>query len=86
MNSPNPLIPQGLLTKESKGKTNIRIVVFTILALHVLLLGGLLMQGCKPEAKKEAQEILSATNSFAPLADRLTIRAPTRRRTQASPT
>jgi len=41
-----------------------RIVVFTILALHVVLLGGLLMQGCKPEAKKEAKENELATNGL----------------------
>lgn len=69
MNTPNPLIPQGLLTKESKGKANIRIAVFTILALHVVLLGGLLMQGCKPEAKKDAQDILSPSNALPSLAD-----------------
>jgi LysM repeat protein len=67
MNTPNPLIPQGLLTKESKGKANIRIAVFTILALHVVLLGGLLMQGCKPEVKKDAQDTLSPTNAFSQL-------------------
>jgi LysM repeat protein len=63
MNTPNPLIPQGILS-QTRGKTNIRIVVFTILALHVVLLGGLLMQGCKPEAKKEAKENELATNGL----------------------
>ena len=63
MNTPNPLIPQGILS-QTRGKTNMRIVVFTILALHVVLLGGLLMQGCKPEAKKEAKENELATNGL----------------------
>ena len=64
MNTPNPLIPQGILSQQARGKTNIRIVVFTILALHVVLLGGLLMQGCKPETKKEAKENEMATNAL----------------------
>src|SRR5438552_13851822 len=67
MNTPNPLVPEGSLTKETKGKTNVRIAVFTILAVHVVLLGGLLMQGCKPEGKKEAKETLTPTNSLPPL-------------------
>lgn len=62
MNTSNPLVPQGSLTKETKGKRNIRIAVFTILAVHVVLLGGLLAQGCKPEQKKEAKESLTPTN------------------------
>jgi len=64
MNTPNPLIPQGVLSQQTRGKTNIRIAVFTILAVHVVLLGGLLMQGCKPETKKEAKENEMATNAL----------------------
>lgn len=46
MNTPNPLIPQGTFL-EQKGRSHIRIAVFTILAVHVVLLGSLLMAGCK---------------------------------------
>jgi len=60
MNTPNPLIPQGILS-QTRGKTNMRIVVFTILALHVVLLGGLLMQGCSKE-KGQAQVSNTPTN------------------------
>jgi LysM repeat protein len=63
MNTPNPLVPQGVLSQQ-RGKTNIRIAVFTILAVHVVLLGGLLMQGCKPETKKDARENELATNAL----------------------
>jgi LysM repeat protein len=69
MNTPNPLIPQGILSQQTRGKTNMRIVVFTILALHVVLLGGLLMQGCKPETKKEAKENEMATNALPLMAE-----------------
>ena len=68
MNTPNPLIPQGVLSQQARGKTNIRIAVFTILAVHVVLLGGLLMQGCKPETKKEAKENEMATNALPRMA------------------
>jgi LysM repeat protein len=46
MNTPNPLIPQGSLP-DSRGKSHVRIAVFTIIAIHVVLLGALLMAGCK---------------------------------------
>ncbi len=48
MNKPNPLVPQG--TFADKGKSHIRITVFAILAVHVVLLGVLLIAGCN---KKE---------------------------------
>ena len=69
MNTPSPLIPQGSL-QQSRGKSNVRIAVFTILAIHVLLLGGLLIQGCKRETKTD--ETVASTNAandvgFAPM-------------------
>ena len=53
MNTPNPLVPQGSLLEQqkSKGKSNLFIAVISILAIHVVLFGGLLIQGCKPETK-----------------------------------
>jgi LysM repeat protein len=60
MNTPSPLVPQGSLPEAAKRKANIRIAIFTILAIHVALLGGLLMQGgCKQEEKKVAGPELS---------------------------
>ncbi len=53
MNTPNPLLPQGSLQGQSKGKSNFRIAVFTILAIHVVLICGFLIQGCKPTPKPE---------------------------------
>lgn len=51
MNTPNPLVPQG--TFAEKGKSHIRITVFAILAVHVVLLGLLLIAGCnrKPDVQ-----------------------------------
>lgn len=45
MSTPNPLIPQGSL--QSSGTSNVRIAVATVLAIHVVFFGGLLLQGCK---------------------------------------
>jgi len=46
MNTPNPLHPEGTFPG-SRGRSHIRIAVFTILVIHVVLLGALLLQGCK---------------------------------------
>src|SRR6266446_3168580 len=46
MNTPSPLIPQGTFA-DNRGRSHIRIAVFTILAVHVVLLGALLMAGCR---------------------------------------
>jgi LysM repeat protein len=49
MNNPNPLIPQGSLLQQSiKGKPHLRVAIF-IVAVHLVFLGGLLIQGCKKE-------------------------------------
>lgn len=64
MNTPNPLVPQGSLP--SRGKSTVRIAFFTIAAIHVIFIGGLLMQGCKkPENKAVVEE---TNNTPAPLA------------------
>ncbi len=46
MNTPNPLVPQGTFP-ESAAKSRTRIVVFAILAAHVIFVCVLLLQGCK---------------------------------------
>ena len=51
MNTPNPLVPQG--TFPDKGKAQIRITVFTILAVHLVALGVLLIAGCNKKAEPE---------------------------------
>jgi LysM repeat protein len=64
MSAPNPLVPEGALP-QSKGKSNVRIAIFTILAIHVVLLGGLLIQGCKPSNKTEAKNELPPLDPIA---------------------
>lgn len=52
MSSPNPLIPQGsLLEQQAKSKSTFHVAAL-IVGLHVFLLGGLLILGCKKEEQK----------------------------------
>jgi len=51
MKQPSPLVPQGSFEAQAQGKSHVRIAVFTILAIHVIVLGGLLILGCKREDK-----------------------------------
>jgi len=49
-NDPNPLLPQGSLQQASvKAKSNLRVAFFIVAIVHVALIGGILMVGCKKE-------------------------------------
>jgi len=57
MSTPNPLNPQGsLLEQKAKRKTNLPVIVAIFLGIHAVVLGGILMAGCKPEPKVEAKK------------------------------
>lgn len=84
MNTPNPLHPQGAFP-DSRGRSHVRIAVFTILAIHVVLLGALLLQGCKRTTNDTASDgdlggtlppFTPATNAFAPPPDIMTFAPP----------
>src|SRR6185436_2895915 len=66
-NAPSPLVPQGTLP-DGRGKSHIRIAVFSILAVHAVLLGTLLIFGCKkaPEPTTDQSSVLEPTNSAFP--------------------
>ena|SRR2546426_8853172 len=67
MSNLNPLIPQGsLLEQNSKGKPHLR-VAYIIVAIHLVFLGGLLIQGCKKE-DQSAKSDRTSTNELPPLA------------------
>ena len=52
MSTPNPLIPQGSLQhKAGRGNSNVRIAVATIVGIHIVFFGGLLLQGCKRDVQ-----------------------------------
>src|SRR5208282_769772 len=50
MNNPNPFVPQGsLLEEKNKTRSRVKLAVFCVVAINVLGLTALLMQGCKRE-------------------------------------
>lgn len=52
-NNQNPVIPQGSRFQQQAGrKSKWPVAVFVILALHAVIVGGLLIQGCKKEEPK----------------------------------
>src|SRR5271155_3562031 len=65
MNTPSPLVPQG--TIPSRGKSTVFFKILMILAVHVVLIGGMLLQGCKDtksnEAIQPAPDTTPASNS-----------------------
>ena len=62
MNKPNPLVPQG--TFPDKGKAQVRLTVFAILAIHVVLLGVLLIAGCN---KKSGTDPVTDSTGLPPI-------------------
>src|SRR5947207_260229 len=70
MNTPNPLIPQGSLERQSKGKSTVRIAIFTIISIHAVFFAGLLMQGCRRDDGKngaKAADALTNQTALAPV-------------------
>lgn len=71
MKEPSPLVPQGSFESQAKRKSHVRIAVFSILAIHVVVLGGLLILGCKREDNqngKDGNASALPTNDVPPFA------------------
>ncbi|PYJ55385.1 MAG: hypothetical protein DME24_25045 [Verrucomicrobia bacterium] len=67
MNTPNPLIPKGsLLEQTAKGKPHLRVACI-IVAIHMVFLGGLLIQGCKKEDLNAKANPLTNDSALPPL-------------------
>lgn len=67
MSTPNPLIPQGSLNyKAGRGNSNVRIAVATIVAIHVVFFGGLLLQGCKRDVQVAEDPETETNNATIP--------------------
>src|SRR5262245_25949192 len=66
MNTPNPLMPQGSMKELNKGKSHVRIAVFTILAIHVVVISGLLIAGCKKDSETAQNTIPGISTNLAP--------------------
>jgi LysM repeat protein len=67
MKEPSPLVPQGSFEAMARGKSHVRIAFYTIVAVHLLVIGGLLILGCKRDDKEKdlAGEVAPATNDLA---------------------
>ncbi len=53
MNNPNQPAPEGALNDSaSKPKSNVRLFVFVIIAIHAVFFAGVLLQACKPKDEK----------------------------------
>src|SRR4026208_517969 len=65
--TPNPLIPQGTFL-EHRTKSHFRIAVFTILAVHVVLIGSFLLAGWKstPDSAGGGLEHTNDVTSYPP--------------------
>jgi len=56
MNNPNPFVPQGsLLEQKNTTRSRVKLAVFCVVAINVLGLTALLMQGCKREQAENPQ-------------------------------
>lgn len=66
MSTSNPLQPQGALDNAPAPKSRVRITVLTILGLHVVFIGGLLLQGCD-KGNKTAGAADAASNTVSAL-------------------
>jgi N-acetylmuramoyl-L-alanine amidase len=53
MNNPSPLLPQG--AKPPREKSSLYFKVLMILTVHVVVIGGMLLQGCKDTGKDQAK-------------------------------
>lgn len=56
MNMPNQPASEGSLNESvSKSKSNVRLFVFVVIAVHAVFFAGVLLQACKPKEEKAAQ-------------------------------
>jgi len=71
MNNPNPFVPQGsLLEQQNKSRSRVKLWVFCIVAMNVLCLMALLMEGCKREQPPEESTTPAVdTNAPPPVSD-----------------
>jgi LysM repeat protein len=66
MNNPNPFVPQGsLLEQQNKRRSRIKVGVFCVLAVGVVGLTAMLIQGCKREQTETENQPSLETNATA---------------------
>ena len=64
-NNPSPLVPQGILP-DSRGKSRVQFTVLTILAVHAVVLGVVLLQGCKRTSADPNMELQALATNYPP--------------------
>lgn len=64
-NNPSPLVPQGILP-DSRGKSRVQITVLSILAAHIVVLGVVLLQGCKRTSTDPNAELAALATNYPP--------------------
>ena len=64
-NIPSPLVPQGTLP-DNRGKSRVQFTVLTILAVHAVVLGVVLLQGCKRTATDPNLELQALATNYPP--------------------
>ncbi len=69
MSTLSPLQPQNGLDGASTPKSRMRVTVLTILALHVVFIGGLLMQGCDKKSGSGSSQSGASASSLPSLGD-----------------
>ena len=68
MSTPNPTNQQGsLLEQKAKRKNNLPVIVAIFLGIHAVVIGGILMVGCKPEPKPEAKRPSAPEPALPPI-------------------
>jgi LysM repeat protein len=67
MITPNSYPPPGTVQVPAKRKSNLRLAVFVIVALHLVIFAGLLQQGCRQKAAETAAAGAAGTNEFGPI-------------------
>ena len=66
MNNPNPFVPQGsLLEQQNKRRSRIKVGVFCVLAIGIVGLTAMLIQGCKREQTETENQPSLETNGTA---------------------
>ena len=70
MNNPNPFVPQGsLLEQKNKTRSRVKVAVFCVVAINVLGLTALLMQGCKREQTEAENQPPPVDTNMPPAVD-----------------
>ncbi len=70
MNNPNPFVPQGsLLEQKNKTRSRVKVAVFCVVAINVLGLTALLMQGCKREQEADYSQTPAVDTNVPPVMD-----------------